>query len=466
MLITPISAYNVDTKTLAFADDIAKVTRDPIRGISAIEEEARKFGNASGYRLNEGKTQIVINNKINIIDPRISKQVTYLGVSITAKVENIVSNNMNPLIHCTKKDLMRLNNLHLTLGGRCNVIKMIFLPKFLYFFRSICLEFPPSLLKIIESMFSRFLWGYKNPRRAFRFTTLTKDRGGLAMPNFKIYYWATVLRYSTALFNLDPNMTLIPTPQELILGTGSQGCLWQHMNDSYFKKVKFKTISGIYKVWVNVQKLLGLGRYSYYTPVDKNNDLPDIFQDNYMERWIQLGITRLRCFYISTGLKTFEDLHKEFDLSHRDFFKYLQIRDFLLRKGGGRIKFQRVQTIENVCKKSIGEIYDSLNLYFLDDMDKQMNIWQAKLGVRPQVPIQAYDMSSTCLMSIKVQAQFYKTFFRLYYTPKKIAKWGTGRGTTCPRCTLYEADSVHMFATCTALDRVRKEISGFFSEIF
>ncbi|XP_078539584.1 FERM domain-containing protein 5-like [Lissotriton helveticus] len=50
-------------------------------------------------------------------DPKITDKATYLGVSISANIENIVDDNIEPLIHHTKKELFRLNNLQLTIGG-------------------------------------------------------------------------------------------------------------------------------------------------------------------------------------------------------------------------------------------------------------------------------------------------------------------------------------------------------------
>lgn len=86
-------------------------------------------------------------------------------------------------------------------------------------------------------MFSSFLWGYKKPRRAFQAITLPKDRGGMALPNCKLYYWAAILKYCISLFDKDAyNEGEIPMPQELILDKESRGVLWRHINDNYLKK--------------------------------------------------------------------------------------------------------------------------------------------------------------------------------------------------------------------------------------
>lgn len=100
-----------------------------------VIEEAKTFGKISGYKLNQTKTQIILNSKIEMIDTRVTEKAIYLGVSITAKIEDLVNDNMAPLMQRTKKDMVRCNNLHLSIWGRCNLIKMLFLPRFLYFFQ-------------------------------------------------------------------------------------------------------------------------------------------------------------------------------------------------------------------------------------------------------------------------------------------------------------------------------------------
>lgn len=108
--------------------------------------------------------------------------------------------------------------------------------------------------------------------------------------------------------------------------------------------------------------------------------------------------------------------------------------------------------MEHIFKKGnvkIGLIYEQLNCCFPDDLDKYVITWQSKLGVSAETVYRSFALYQSSLMSTKLQAQFFKTFCFLYYNPNKIAKWGTRKGTTCPRCLLTEADNIHMFASCT-----------------
>lgn len=302
--------------------------------------------------------------------------------------------------------------------------------------------------------------------------SLSKDRGGLSLPNLKLYYWSTIMTFCKALISRKQGLEVInetPTPQELVLGEDICGYLWRCPFDSYYKKVRFKTLSGIHNTWNNIRKLIGIGRLSYYTLISKNYNLPEPFRDAYMNRWVEAGITQLGHFFSGIGIKSFEELQRDYMLGNRDFFKYLQIRDFLLKKGGGRSEFQKVQVVELLNQNrpiKIGDIYENLLASCPDDLGKYYLKWQDILGISADSLNISYALFQSSLMSVKLQAQYYKTFFQLYYTPSKIAKWGDGKGTRCPRCILFKADITHIFATCDSLQGLIKDISAFLSEIF
>lgn len=60
-----------------------------------------------------------------------------------------------------------------------------------------------------------------------------------------------------------------------------------------------------------------------------------------MERWVNKGVIQLGCFYSSLGMKSSGELQIQYNLDQWDFLKYLQIRDFLSKKGLGEGDFKR-----------------------------------------------------------------------------------------------------------------------------
>ncbi len=64
----------------------------------------------------------------------------------------------------------------------------------IFFFSMLPLSPPPGYFKEINSIISKFIWNDKCPR--IKLTTLQhpNSAGGLAVPNFELYYWSFQLK--------------------------------------------------------------------------------------------------------------------------------------------------------------------------------------------------------------------------------------------------------------------------------
>ena len=70
---------------------------------------------------------------------------------------------------------------------------MIVLPRFLHLFQSIPCFIAQSYFKQLDSIIVSFIWNYKAVRISKKHLCKAKNVGGFALPNFKMYYWATHL---------------------------------------------------------------------------------------------------------------------------------------------------------------------------------------------------------------------------------------------------------------------------------
>ncbi len=96
------------------------------------------------------------------------------------------------LLERIKKDLSKWSPLKIYLIGRINSIKMVVLPKFLYFFQCLPLFIPLSFLNLWT--LSSFIWNGKHPRLRKLYLQRPRRDGGMSLPNFKFYYWAANIR--------------------------------------------------------------------------------------------------------------------------------------------------------------------------------------------------------------------------------------------------------------------------------
>ncbi len=196
-----------DHRISLFADDIVLFLTNLKNTIPALINIIGKFVRFSGYKINNSKSILLLLNDQERKAPSSHTQFTnesggfsYLGIKI---MPNIVPTNYDPLLKGVMESLDKWSTMPISLVGRINIIKMSILPKFLYLFQSIPLPLPNTFLSTLKKAFTRFIWNNKQPWLRLSLLYLPYDRGGLQVPNIKLYYWAAHLRTAMFYFSTD-----------------------------------------------------------------------------------------------------------------------------------------------------------------------------------------------------------------------------------------------------------------------
>ena len=466
---TGIERGGVTHKLSLYADDLLLYCSDPLLSVPVALDVINSFGRVSGYKINLTKSILL---PINLSASKLSltqlpfkvatDSFTYLGVCVTRDYTGLFKTNLIPALSKAKEDLKRWESLPISLAGRVNSVKMIIMPRLLYYFNAIPTFIPKSFFKELDKHISTFIWNKKVPRLRRSFLEKSKSEGGLALPNFLHYYWAA---------NIHKVVFWMSTFRE---GDGPDWCrmerracgpadpaslLCSPLPLSRRCHPKNPVVSESLRIWSQFRTHFGLGHMETSIPIARNPHFKPALLDSAFHIWSQKGLKSVTDLFHNKTFSSFEFLVKEHGIPRSHFFRYLQIRDFA-RKHFPSFPSAPTSSPVHECisldpsrRGCISKLYNLIQGISSPDLNHVKRAWEEELQVvisdnMWQAAIDRVHKSSLCVRHGLIQ---FKVLHRLHLCRSKLARIYPDTDPTCQRCLSAPATLSHMFFSCHSI---------------
>ena len=428
------------------------------------------YSSASGYKLNIQKCEAMVLGApiCKVLKEKYPWQwdkdrVKYLGTVIPKNINLLYPLNYKSLEVQIRQDLNRWRTVILTLGRRIDAIRMNILLRFLFLFQTIPIYISSNDFNNWDKMMSKFLWEEKKPRVKMKTLKLAKERGGLALPNLKHYYYAAQLQ-----------------PIRVWLNDNSQAkwrSIEKHMCHVSLKTIPFCTViprktqvtenifsRNTLEIWLRIKKQCQIkDDLIVLREIKEDPELTPSKQDTLFSIWGQRGLTIFGQCLDDNGVMSFETLRKYFDLPHSHHFYYLQLRSYIHASKIGRKSKSELHPLVQFLLRNYNKIrvpHQITTVYSILENSYKQQDTRAKLKWEEELNIHITEETwkqmnrnvHTTTASPYWREYAWKIQSRYFITPVQQVKYNHKVSSNCWReCGESHAKFSHIFWFCPSL---------------
>ena len=221
-----------------------------------------------------------------------------------------------------------------TFSARVSIIKMNVLPRVNFCSTMLPLAPPPDHWEKLHRLLCNYAWKGKRPR--IKMSTLQRQKvsGGLGIPNFEHYFWASTLRPLSTWLNTGALVAWRPLEENLVKPHRLEDLIHSNIPLKMCKSKFGSLVSHLVATWRIVETYSKTHlKYHSHLPLFNNFDLCLGKHPISFPQWSDKGINTLSDITSNNTLRSFQDLKSHYNLPGTSFFFYLQIRSALRAYG-------------------------------------------------------------------------------------------------------------------------------------
>lgn len=446
-----------------YADDIILYVRQPQHNLTPLIEEITRFGIFSGLRINWNKSIIFPLTASTVPWESVwpltwcTDSVKYLGIHFHLDTVQIIRLNYGPALDNLDNQITKWTRLPLSMMGRIALIKMIVLPRFLYLFNNIPIPLTEAFFQTLNSSLIRLTWGNKNPRIGWRYLTLPYARGGLGIPNFKLYYLVAQCSYSHVWYHPDHRIPYYRPEADFMLPDSLTSILPRGLPRD---PSDIQTLYTAGWAWDKLRCMLRAPYlYSSSLPLPNSRWMPIMGETLVKRTLATYNLTRLGDLFPAGHVLSVTDDSRFHTATFMEKFTLNRIKS-ALREACPTFplepdQFPPLTTIIDTQEGThmVSKLYRECSDILPVDDQKLRAAWEADLGqvISDEQWETCCEVTGTISLNNRHKLLHYKFLRRAYVTPSFAHKIDSTKSHCCGKCKAPHADFIHMTWTCPNL---------------
>lgn len=475
--LSPISIKGVNHHISLYADDIALYLSNLTESIPRCLEIFDDFSNLSGYQINWSKSVLMPLNdsgkNINL-PPNIPvvSEFTYLGIRISTSLQQIVKQNYTVIFNNIKDDLQKWAPLNLTIQGRIATVKMNILPRLNFLFAMLPLSPPQTLFPDLKRLISAFVWNNKRPRIKISLLQQPKPKGGLSLPDLKLYFWAFQIKSLRVWMDKNSKVTWRSLEDQSVFPYHLEDILFTGKPKGQSKTKYNFIVLNLLNIWHDIETYMGNSlRLTEQSPIWNNHNLMTGNEPFTCKSWLDKGVSHLKHIFNENGLRTFQDLQHSYSLPGTSYFMYLRLRSALraygVPWGENLTPHPLLKWLLSFFYRSVSPIYGELLAHTCKPPPVTL-IWDRELSKYGSTPNWTWIWEGIPTVSKNPAHQLilFKLIHRAYTTPYLLHKMGRITSPLCTHCNTQQIGTyMHMFWECSPISRFWDFVSKTISDV-